>query len=41
MARDTSKTDLSNMLNGEFKVMIIKILTRLRKEWRISVRPLI
>ena len=31
MARDLSKTDISNMSNGEFKAMIIRILTALKK----------
>ena len=39
MARDISKTDIGNMPDREFTVMIIKILD-LRKEWRTSVRPL-
>ena len=40
IARDLSKTEISNMPDGEFKVMIIKILD-LKKEWRTSGRPLI
>jgi len=31
MARDQSKTDISNMPDTEFKAMIIKILTELEK----------
>ena len=38
-ARDLNKTDVSNMTDREFKVMITKILN-LRKEWKTSVRPL-
>ena len=32
--------DISNMPDREFKVMIIKMLTGLEKEWRTSMRPL-
>jgi len=31
MVRDPSKTDISNMPDGEFKVMIIRMLTGLEK----------
>ena len=31
MARDLGKADVSNMLDGEFKAMIIRILTGLEK----------
>ena len=31
MARDLSKTDISNMSEGEFKVIVIKMLTGLEK----------
>ena len=31
MARDLSKTNISNMPDGEFKANIIRILTRLEK----------
>ena len=31
MARDVSRTDISNMPDGEFKAMIIKIFTGLEK----------
>ena len=39
MARELHKRDINNMLDGEFKAMIIKLLD-LRKEWKTSVRPL-
>lgn len=31
IARDLSKTDISNMADREFKVMTVKILSRLEK----------
>ena len=34
MARDLSKTDMSNVPDGEFKVMIIRILIGLEKSLR-------
>ena len=40
IARDLSKMEISNMPDREFKVMIIKVLTRLRKEWKTLMRPL-
>ena len=40
MLSDLSKTDISNRPDGEFKAMIIRIPTGLRKEWKTSVRLL-
>ena len=37
-ARDPTKMDKSNTPDRELKVMVIKIRTRLDKEWKISVR---
>ena len=34
VAKDLSKTDISNMPDREFEAMIMKILTGLEKEWR-------
>lgn len=33
------KTEVSNMPDAEFKVMIVKIFTGLGKGWKISLRP--
>ena len=38
IARELSVTNISNMPDREFKIMIIKTFTGL--EWRTSVRPL-
>lgn len=40
-ARDLNKADINNIPHKEFKVMILKVLTGLKKEWRTSVIPLI
>ena len=34
MTRDLSKTDISNMSDRDFEVMIIKVLTELQKSGR-------
>ena len=39
IARDLRETEISNMPDKKFKVMIINILD-LRKEWVTSVKPL-
>ena len=37
-SKGANEMEISNVLNREFKVIVIKILTELEKEWRISVR---
>lgn len=37
--KELNETQVSNMPDKKFKVMVKKILTGLEKEWRISVRP--
>ena len=39
-ARELNEMEISNMPDGIFKVMFIKIHTRLEKEWKASARPL-
>lgn len=38
-ASELNKMEVNNMPEKEFKVMAIKILTGLEKEWRTSLRP--
>ena len=40
VARELNETEVSNMPDTELKVMVIKILARLEKDWRTSARPL-
>ena len=40
MARYLSKTDTSNMIDREFKAIIIRIPAELEKKLKPSVRPL-
>ena len=39
LARDLNKMKISNISISEFKVMLIKILVIIEKEYRTSMRP--